>query len=406
MSRSHCIYCNKEITTRSSEHVIQNALGGLLESEDICCPECNNLVSRQIDLPFTTIFNPILGNIRNLAKSNKKNSTPSYTGTVHYQGEFYKADIKAGKVVCCQELNKKLKTNAAKLPLDIVSFDFNLDNNVFKNGMAKIAFNYALAKNVNFDLIKDRLHITKSDDNISNITYNYPLVPFMPLNPLDEYLELGTQTELYHNMILFSQGNTLWCYIDLFNTFQYYVMLSDKVPQNTHIYENYMQSIRKIDRTEPTLHIRKPKDIITYAQIYGVEPCMDLNEFQKRVNRAIMLKSLKEPMGNFIYDKINTIPLEYYLEISQTPLLSHLAQSMQLYIDTHSVLDEIGDECETIEQLNERNFRTVTINPNTNTVMSYPEAMIYCTHNNENAIRQYTMQKFQKLTQHLLEKKK
>ena len=63
--RTHCIYCNKEITTRSKEHVIQNALGGLLESTDICCADCNNFISKHIDAPFTKIFNPIISRIEN-----------------------------------------------------------------------------------------------------------------------------------------------------------------------------------------------------------------------------------------------------------------------------------------------------------------------------------------------------
>ena len=57
--RCHCIYCNREITTRSKEHVIQNALGGLYESEDICCPDCNNFISKHIDAPFTKGRNQI-----------------------------------------------------------------------------------------------------------------------------------------------------------------------------------------------------------------------------------------------------------------------------------------------------------------------------------------------------------
>lgn len=34
----NCLYCGKKILKTSKEHVIQNALGGHLESEDICCP--------------------------------------------------------------------------------------------------------------------------------------------------------------------------------------------------------------------------------------------------------------------------------------------------------------------------------------------------------------------------------
>lgn len=45
------------------------------------------------------------------------------------------------------------------------------------------------------------------------------MVPFILLIPMDEYIELNTKLELYHNLILFSLANNLWCYIDLFNTF-------------------------------------------------------------------------------------------------------------------------------------------------------------------------------------------
>ena len=54
-----CVYCQKEITTKSSEHVIQNAIGGILESEDICCPECNLAVEKFVDKDFVKIFSPI-----------------------------------------------------------------------------------------------------------------------------------------------------------------------------------------------------------------------------------------------------------------------------------------------------------------------------------------------------------
>ena len=87
--RTSCVYCGKTITTRSSEHIIQNALGGLYESEDICCPECNNYISKHIDAPFNKTFNPIISRIENFTKSNNKNSHPSCTGKACYEGELY-----------------------------------------------------------------------------------------------------------------------------------------------------------------------------------------------------------------------------------------------------------------------------------------------------------------------------
>lgn len=40
--REYCVYCGRKIEQVSNEHVIQNALGGLYESTEICCGVCNN----------------------------------------------------------------------------------------------------------------------------------------------------------------------------------------------------------------------------------------------------------------------------------------------------------------------------------------------------------------------------
>lgn len=55
-----CIYCEETILKVSKEHIIQNALGGELQSEDICCDECNNKISKLIDKPFVDHFKTIL----------------------------------------------------------------------------------------------------------------------------------------------------------------------------------------------------------------------------------------------------------------------------------------------------------------------------------------------------------
>ncbi|MBR4860220.1 MAG: hypothetical protein IKV10_02885, partial [Alphaproteobacteria bacterium] len=152
--RKNCIYCNQEITMRSKEHVIQNALGGLYESEDICCPECNNFISKHIDAPFTKIFNPIISRIDGFSKTNNTKSTPPCTGTVAYNGKFYSANIKAGKVVSCPDLSRELRCDISKLPLQIVAYDFDLQNSAFQTGVAKIAFNYAMAQNIDFKYLE------------------------------------------------------------------------------------------------------------------------------------------------------------------------------------------------------------------------------------------------------------
>lgn len=358
--RENCVYCGKLIIKRSREHIIQNALGGLYESEDICCPECNNYISKYIDAPFTKTFNPIISRIDNFTKTNNKKSQPLCTGKAIYNETIYNVSIKRSKVVACPELSRQLKCDISKLNFEIVAYDFPIDNTAFKNGMLKIAFNFALDKGIDIDILLNGVKIETRDNKMDSISFEYPLIPFVPLNPLDKHIELNTDIELYHNLILFSQENRLWCYIDLFNTFQYYVLLSEEWYENVSIHETYLQLLQKIDRTIPKLHIRKPKHILTYAMLYNIEPCLDLDVFRKRVTEAIQKESLKKSMSDIVSPKIRS----KYL----TP--ENLTQTSQdeLFFRLMSFLVYSNED----DSLNESNYRIVTPTGNDHEIVSYP----------------------------------
>ena len=388
--RQNCIYCNQEITARSKEHVIQNALGGLYESEDICCPDCNNFISKHIDAPFTKIFNPIISRIDNFSKTNNTKSTPLCTGTVLYNGKHYSANIKAGKVVSCPELSRELRSDISNLQLQIVSYNFDLQNSAFKTGIAKIAFNYAIAQNVDFKYLESGLVVDKSGNTVNSIKYNYNIIPFCPLNPVDTCIELeGGATEPFHNMILFSQHNELWCYVDLFNTFQYYVLLSDKIPANQKIYANYTQTLQKLNHTAPVLSgLNDPKTVMIYAQQYGVDPCMDPAEFSKRVNNAVARRSQKIDMSKIYSARIERIPvIDYMTRMAQNPEQMYLFyNAMQMYFNN--------------DVFQEKNFRTLTPmlggKPD-----CYPHAAFDIWSHNPKSLEEYTFAKFNKLNQFL-----
>ena len=58
----------------------------------------------------------------------------------------YSVTIKNGKVVDCISLKKELKSDLKKDEFNkftIVAYDFKLENNIFKNGISKIAFKFA-----------------------------------------------------------------------------------------------------------------------------------------------------------------------------------------------------------------------------------------------------------------------
>lgn len=392
MTRTNCVYCGKEISTRSSEHVIQNALGGTLESTDICCPECNNYISRHIDAPFVKTFNPILGNMKHLVKSHTKDSTPPYTGTIKYEGNLYKATFKNGKLSSSADLSRALRCDASKLPVEVVSYDFDLNNDYFQNGIAKIAFNYAMAANVDFNVLKDGLKVESDGTNITKITYDYPLVPFYPQNPIDYYLELNTQSDLYHNMVLFSQHNHLWCYIDLFNTFQYYVHLSDKWPTRKKIYNSYTQKLQKPKHEEIDVKYMRPKDLMIVAKQYGVELCSDIKELEKRINTAIRKESHVKSVRKIIGPRFNqALSMMTMVCCANPQYITEFAEDMQLYTTSE-------------DTLRAKNFRTVTIGPD-GEPWSYPYAIQESLQMGEDGLRKYTHQKFQQLTQKLHQNK-
>lgn len=381
----NCVYCGEPITVESREHIIQNAIGGLEESTDICCSICNNYISKYIDKPFVTTFNPIIARINNFAKTNNKKSSPSYSGKAIYNGNEYSVLFKNGQVVACPELSKQLHCDISKLDFEIVSYDFIIDNETFIKGVSKIAFNYALSKGIQFDTIKDGLIVEKDENSITNISFKYQVIPFVPLNPMDSYIELETKLLLYHNLILFSQENNLWCYVDLFNTFQYYICLTDKWPKDQKVSESYFQQLQKLDRTIPKIERWRPKYGLIYADLYEVAPSPDKIVMQKRITSAIQKESLKKDMAKVLSQKLGTDYMLNYIrdDISEDERRKY-GLSLLLYFDEN-------------DDLIEDRFRKVTLGEKEFDMVSYPLLINNLMMANCIDARQYTFAKFERL---------
>lgn len=393
VTREKCIYCGKDISKRSKEHIIQNAIGGLYESNDICCGKCNNYLSKYIDVPFTKIFNPIISRIDNFTKTNNKNSYPLCIGKALHDNKIYDVFIKNAKVVSCPELSKKLKCDVSKLDFEILAYDFSIENNSFKSGIRKIAFNFALEKGIDFEELSTGLEVKIKDEKVENISFKFPVIPFVALNPMDEYIELKTNMELYHNLILFSQDDKLWCYVDLFNTFQYYVLLSDKWKGKEAVLETYLQLLQKIERTVPKMYIRKPKHIYNYAMYYNVEPSMNLDEFKKRVEVAIQKESLKKNMSDVLSAKLgsNYFNINKLRGMEKEDARSYLKNEMDFQLK--SLLLYFNEE----DKLKDSTFRQVTYVGKENDIVSYPMLLNALIKYDEVDVRSYIFKKFERL---------
>ena len=399
IEKERCVYCGNKITKKSKEHIIQNGIGGLYESDEICCDICNGFLSKNIDEPFTRIFNSITSMINNLTKTNNTKSYPLCTGKAIYENKIYNVQIKKGKIVGCPELSKKLKCNINDIPLHLISYDFIIDNKSFNNGIKKIAFNFAIAKGIDINKINKGLDMIIEQNQLKKIEYNYEMIPFFPLNPMDEYIELNTDLELYHNLILFSQDNKLWCYVDLFNTFQYYVLLSDEWNSKNKVLETYLQLVQKIDKTPRELYIRKPKHMLTYSMLYNVKACKDIDEFKKRINVAIQKESQKKKMSEVISYKLNGgyFKPEILQKMKKETAKEYLKKDM--YFHLKSLLLYFDEE----DKIKESTFRQVTLINKNDEIASYPLLINILFANGTINIKEYTYKKFERLNKFLIE---
>ena len=299
-----CVYCRNVITEDSEEHIIPNALGGKFKSVNICCNSCNQSIGAIFDSKFTSIFNCFTSNIENIVKDNNSNSLPLYTGVVECNGKKYDVSMKDRKVVSYTNISRDLKCDASKLDVKVLGFKFNYNNEFLFKGMSKIAFNFAIESGIPFEKLSHGLNLKINNGILTQIDYNYKVLPFIPLCMFDSYLELETDLILYHNLSLFSQVNKLWCYVDLFNTFQCYVLLSDDWDVNNNVSASYCQLVEKIDRTIPNIRICRPKHLLNYSLLYDVPYTSSIADLKKEITDKV----LKDP---YIKDLNHIIGLKY-----------------------------------------------------------------------------------------------
>lgn len=218
-----CVICGVPLDSqnKSKEHIIHNAIGGSFEDDGIYCKTCNGLYGSDQDKAFTQIFSPFVDGI-NMHKTRKTKGT-SYTGVMCDQdGNLYTATYKAGKVVKLENSNLDyVKYEEGKF--ETLYHHFKLDNEAFKLGMSKIAFNYAIHCGLHAYCLEKIF-----DDSTKKLINNPIVIPFIPMTRFDIVMEMHPVKRLFHIVRIFNNGNLLYAYIELFNTFQHYVLLSEK----------------------------------------------------------------------------------------------------------------------------------------------------------------------------------
>ncbi len=224
LAEKRCVICGKLITdeNRSSEHVIHNAIGGTLEDDGIYCKSCNSQYGTEDDKDFAKIFAPLMHKL-DIRRSRKTAGTP-YSGYLYDKssGEIYEAKYKGGKVTSVYNA-KGVYVQKSREDFIPFALKFELCNISFKNGLAKIAFNYAVHCGISPDKM-ERLF----DSELHKLQDKPCIFPFVPLTKFDKVMESRIDASLYHALRLFNIGSCIFVYIELFSTFQYYVLVSER----------------------------------------------------------------------------------------------------------------------------------------------------------------------------------
>jgi len=284
-----CYLCGKSFNDTSvkkhGEHIIQQAIGGNLIANDILCSTCGENLGKEVDEPFNKIFEGI--SVRLDIKTDRKSGKKAVKGKMNFRDviwkdnkvspvkpfHIYSIDKKNIVIFSSLEVARKYRKKVEneikqnflgneKPNLSVcddlegmVEYPFNMDDKALKKGLAKIAIGFSCEKGILREDLILALEINE-DTKQGKIKNNALAIPFYPLGIIDKLIEeQKNDFEHYpfHNLLLFtldydpstSNGKKiLICYIELFSTFQWYIVLNDKYYGDS-LYEYYVQQILK-----------------------------------------------------------------------------------------------------------------------------------------------------------------
>ncbi|WP_421877935.1 HNH endonuclease [Marinoscillum sp.] len=311
-----CLICNKKLVDRTyyeankseffedpafkhKEHIIQNAIGGRLKNSEILCESCGGILAELIDAPFVKLFQIFTEKLKGkISKERNNKSSPIINGVDLRTGHpvIYKDGIVSPKnpyyiidenlllikIYCNQSSLKHYRIHAIKeisnsgvdtskfnieesceFPLDEnIGLNFSQDvenfNEKWKMGFIKIAAEFAYSHGIKRSEMPRVLDISSN-----KLIDSGNVIPFFPIGTMDSFLEqnrMHIEREFpTHTIILFTEpkndGNyQLTCYVDLFSTFQYYIVLNDNF-KGFEIYKTFHQKLSK--ELKPDIDVSK-----------------------------------------------------------------------------------------------------------------------------------------------------
>ena len=245
----NCYYCGKELNkaNKSDEHVIPNALGGKLKSDNLLCKDCNSILGSECDDLLTKQF-AFFSQFLLIKRQRGKNPgvcLKNNNGTEYILdganpprlkhpvvSEETNGIIKTVRIECNpNETDGIIKTYKRKKNAVLVQRGFNQDTqdlgcSIEIGGEAllavlKIAINYYLHENGDCSKIK------RAIDNLRKKDY----LNVKPIQ-LDRSLFEHDEDLVFHSIWLHSGSKMLYAVVTLFSFFHFLVALTDEYTGN------------------------------------------------------------------------------------------------------------------------------------------------------------------------------
>lgn len=383
-----CYVCNREMVDKPTdsslckahgEHIIHNGIRGKLISRSILCEECGGAYSKD-DANFCKIFAPFVVALsdRMIPADHGKTDGNTLKGSIFKTPDVKEGDeglevtAKNGEVIPVQPFytieENKINVYAGKKRIkdylkvltkeladngdDIANYTIERHTDIhdqgyiayyfskvndnfneeFKKGMVKIATEYALHCGISRELLTEVISI--DDKGKATIHYDRAkLIPFIPTTLFDILYEdhryLFEDGYPSHMLKLFTSkyndGKTrLYCYLDLFSTFQYYVLLNDDY-EGEEISETYAQRLIP-KRQRPDVSDYSPKDLSIVIQEYKIDKSgLEGKSYEEQV-AYVQTCIDKYPLQSYelhvalkkAVERINMIVTAYFIKVLKT----------------------------------------------------------------------------------------
>lgn len=298
-------------TRQHGEHIIQNAIGGALISEEILCETCGGKLGRTVDTPFATALAPLTvlldlprdrgdySRVGATIVAKTEEAAPlegvqftlyndfsvvprqpialiddvklsvTVIGASQRQAEQY-ANSPRIQALVTKGYSLELSTNAAAYAQNLL-VPVKPNSKAVLRGVLKIAIGYASSNGVPR---QDFEHLLEQDDlTNSDAVLGAAVFPYYPTTDAERFFETEKHTheDWYptHHLYLFSQEADLYCYVELFGVIQKYAHLTDQYTGKP-LMQKFVQKAEKWEFDEKTFTARDSKDLHILAGEFDV----------------------------------------------------------------------------------------------------------------------------------------